>query len=174
MMRASDAPKRCSLIITVSTSCASRWREFFNTYGPRMHPNDGRVVSNFIVQALRNKDITVYGDGTQTRSFCYVEDLVDGLIRLMETADEVVGPVNLGNPAEFTIRELAETVIEITGSASKIVHRPLPSDDPKQRKPDISKAQELLDWCPKVQLRDGLARTIAYFEQLLPKEAVGL
>jgi UDP-glucuronate decarboxylase len=118
----------------------------FNTYGPRMHPNDGRVVSNFIVQALRNNDITVYGDGMQTRSFCYVDDLVEGLIRLMETGDGVVGPVNLGNPEEFTIRQLAEIVIDITGSASKIVHRPLPTDDPKQRQPDISEAQELLGW----------------------------
>jgi UDP-glucuronate decarboxylase len=142
----------------------------FNTYGPRMHPNDGRVVSNFIVQALRNNDITVYGDGLQTRSFCYVDDLVEGLIRLMETSDEVVGPVNLGNPAEFTIRELAEFVIDITGSAAKIVHRPLPADDPKQRRPDISKAQELLDWQPTVALREGLAKTADYFEQLLAGE----
>jgi len=142
----------------------------FNTYGPRMHPNDGRVVSNFIVQALRNKEITIYGDGGQSRSFCYVDDLVDGLIRLMETGDGVVGPVNLANPSEFTIRQLAEIVIEITGSASKIVHRPLPLDDPRQRKPDISKAQELLDWRPLVPLRDGLTRTIAYFDQLLAKE----
>jgi UDP-glucuronate decarboxylase len=142
----------------------------FNTYGPRMHPNDGRVVSNFIVQALRNNDITVYGDGLQTRSFCYVDDLVEGLIRLMETSDEVVGPVNLGNPAEFTIRELAEIVIDITGSAAKIVHRPLPADDPKQRRPDISKAQELLDWQPTVALREGLAKTADYFEKLLAGE----
>jgi UDP-glucuronate decarboxylase len=139
----------------------------FNTYGPRMYPNDGRVVSNFVVQALRNKDITVYGDGEQTRSFCYVDDLVDGLIRLMETADDVVGPINLGNPAEFTIRQLAELVIDLAGSTSKIVHRPLPADDPKRRQPDISEAQELLDWRPTVPLRDGLARTIAYFEQVL-------
>jgi UDP-glucuronate decarboxylase len=144
----------------------------FNTYGPRMHPNDGRVVSNFVVQALRNKDITVYGDGTQTRSFCYVDDLVDGLIRLMETGDDVVGPVNLGNPGEFTIRQLAEQVIEITGSASKIVHRPLPADDPRQRKPDISKAQELLDWRPTVPLREGLKKTIAFFDGLMEKGAV--
>jgi UDP-glucuronate decarboxylase len=142
----------------------------FNTYGPGMHPNDGRVVSSFIVQALRNKEITVYGDGAQTRSFCYVDDLVDGLIRLMESGDEVVGPVNLGSPSEFTIRQLAEIVIAITGSASKIVHRPLPLDDPRQRKPDISKAQELLGWRPSVPLRDGLARTIAYFDQLLAKD----
>jgi UDP-glucuronate decarboxylase len=143
----------------------------FNTYGPRMHPNDGRVVSNFIVQALRNNDITVYGDGMQTRSFCYVDDLVEGLIRLMETDDGVVGPVNLGNPEEFTIRQLAEIVVDITGSASKIVHRPLPTDDPKQRQPEISKAQELLCWRPTVPLRVGLTKTAAYFEGLLAREA---
>src|SRR5258708_5961460 len=142
----------------------------FNTYGPRMHPNDGRVVSNFIVQALRNNDITVYGDGVQTRSFCYVDDLVEGLIRLMETDDGVVGPVNLGNPEEFTIRQLAEIVIDITGSASKIVHRPLPTDDPKQRQPEISKAQELLGWRPTVPLRVGLTKTAAYFEEQLARE----
>ena len=139
----------------------------FNTYGPRMHPNDGRVVSNFIMQALNNQDITVYGDGTQTRAFCYVDDLVDGLIRLMDTSDDVTGPVNLGNPVEFTIRQLAELTIELTGSSSRIVHRPLPEDDPKQRRPDISMAQELLAWTPRVQLRDGLTKTIAYFDQLL-------
>ena len=139
----------------------------FNTYGPRMHPNDGRVVSNFIVQALMNKDITVYGDGSQTRSFCYVDDLVDELIRLMESDRDIVGPINLGNPSEFTIRQLAETVIDLTGSRSKIIHRPLPQDDPKQRQPDISKAQELLGWQPAVALADGLTKTIAYFEGLL-------
>jgi UDP-glucuronate decarboxylase len=139
----------------------------FNTYGPSMHPNDGRVVSNFIMQALRNEDITVYGDGNQTRSFCYVDDLVDGLIRLMGTPDDVTGPVNLGNPSEFTIRELAESVIGLTGSSSKIVYRPLPEDDPKQRCPDISLAKELLAWEPRVQLQDGLMKTIEYFEHLL-------
>jgi UDP-glucuronate decarboxylase len=132
-----------------------------------MHPNDGRVVSNFIIQALRNEDITVYGEGNQTRSFCYVSDLVDGLMRLMQTADDVTGPVNLGNSVEFTIRQLAEMVITITGSSSKIVHRPLPEDDPRQRCPDISLAQKLLAWAPRVQLRDGLTKTIEYFEQLL-------
>jgi UDP-glucuronate decarboxylase len=142
----------------------------FNTYGPRMHPNDGRVVSNFIVQALKNKDITVYGDGGQTRSFCYVDDLVDGLIRLMASESKIVGPINLGNPSEFTIRQLAEIVIDITGSASKIIHRPLPQDDPKQRQPDISKAQELLGWQPLLPLADGLTKTIAYFDELLTKE----
>jgi UDP-glucuronate decarboxylase len=141
----------------------------FNTYGPRMHPNDGRVVSNFIMQALQNKDITVQGDGNQTRSFCYVDDLVDGLTRLMDSQDDVVGPINLGNPSEFTIRQLADMVIELTGSTSKIVHRPLPSDDPKQRQPNISKAQELLNWQPKVPLRDGLIKTIGYFDGLLAK-----
>ena len=139
----------------------------FNTYGPGMHPSDGRVVSNFIIQALRNEDITVYGEGNQTRSFCYVNDLVDGLMRLMETPDDVTGPVNLGNPVEFTIRQLAETVITLTGSSSKIAYRPLPEDDPRQRCPDISLAQKLLAWAPRVQLRDGLMKTIEYFERLL-------
>jgi UDP-glucuronate decarboxylase len=139
----------------------------FNTYGPGMHPNDGRVVSNFIIQALRNEDITIYGTGNQTRSFCYVSDLVDGLVRLMQTADEVTGPVNLGNPVEFTIGQLAETVISLTGSSSKIAYRPLPEDDPRQRCPDISLAQKLLAWAPRVQLRDGLMKTIEYFERLL-------
>jgi UDP-glucuronate decarboxylase len=139
----------------------------FNTYGPGMHPNDGRVVSNFIIQALRNEDITIYGAGNQTRSFCYVDDLVDGLLRLMETPDEVTGPVNLGNPVEFTIRQLAETVISLTGSSSTIAYRPLPEDDPRQRCPDIGLAQNLLGWAPQVQLRDGLMKTIEYFERLL-------
>src|SRR5499427_4260840 len=143
----------------------------FNTYGPGMHPNDGRVVSNFIIQALRNEDITVYGEGNQTRSFCYVDDLVDGLMRLMETPDDVTGPVNLGNPAEFTIRQLAETIIALTGSSSRIVYRPLPEDDPRQRCPDITLAQGLLDWQPRVALREGLAKTIAYFEQLLSSQS---
>ena len=144
----------------------------FNTYGPRMHPNDGRVVSNFVVQALQNRDITVYGDGSHTRSFCYVDDLVDGLMRLMGTPDEVTGPVNLGNPGEFTIRELAEEVIELTGSSSRIIHLPLPVDDPRQRRPDISKANELFGWKPSVALREGLSKTITYFERLLRDELV--
>jgi len=139
----------------------------FNTYGPGMHPNDGRVVSNFIIQALRNQHITIYGEGNQTRAFCYIDDLVDGLMRLMETPDDVSGPVNLGNPVEFTIRQLAETVIALTGSSSKIAYRPLPEDDPRQRCPDISLAQNLLAWAPRVQLRDGLMKTIEYFERLL-------
>lgn len=142
----------------------------FNTYGPRMHPNDGRVVSNFIVQALMDRDITVYGEGTQTRAFCYVDDLVDGLVRLMASPDELTGPINLGNPGEFTIRELAETIIELTGSSSRIAHMPLPTDDPKQRRPDISNARELLGWTPTVQLRDGLVKTIEYFEGQLSGE----
>ncbi len=139
----------------------------FNTYGPRMHPNDGRVVSNFIVQALRGEPITVYGEGTQTRSFCFVDDLIEGFVRLMDSPPEFTGPVNLGNPGEFTIRELAEIVIELTGSKSSIVKRPLPADDPMQRRPDITLARERLGWQPTIALRDGLVRTIAYFDQLL-------
>ncbi|MBU2605837.1 MAG: SDR family oxidoreductase [Alphaproteobacteria bacterium] len=136
----------------------------FNTYGPRMHPNDGRVVSNFIVQALKGEDITLYGDGQQTRSFCYVSDLVTGLVSLMGTGPEFVGPVNIGNPGEFTIRQLAERVIDLTGSKSRLVHRPLPQDDPKQRQPDITMARDKLGWEPTVQLDEGLKPTIAYFE----------
>ncbi len=138
----------------------------FNTYGPRMHPNDGRVVSNFIVQALNNQPITVYGDGQQTRSFCYADDLVDGLMRLMDSPDELTGPVNLGNPAEFTILELAEMVIRLTGSGSRIDYRPLPSDDPRERQPDISQAGSQLSWKPAVNLEEGLKNTILYFKQL--------
>ena len=139
----------------------------FNTYGPRMHPSDGRVVSNFIVQALRGEDITLYGNGEQTRSFCYVDDLVEGIIGMMETPSDVTGPINLGNPGEFTMRELAEIVKELTGSQSRLVHRPLPQDDPKQRRPDITRAQEALGWEPTVALRQGLSKTIAYFDELL-------
>ena len=135
----------------------------FNTYGPRMHPNDGRVVSNFIVQALRNEDITIYGDGLQTRSFCYVSDLVDGLMRLMNSEDGLTGPVNLGNPGEFSMLELAEKVIELTGSTSSIAHKPLPQDDPRKRQPDISLAKEKLQWAPAIKLEDGLRPTIEYF-----------
>jgi UDP-glucuronate decarboxylase len=144
----------------------------FNTYGPRMHPNDGRVVSNFVIQALLGQDITVYGDGSQTRSFCYVDDLIDGMIRLMATPDTITGPINIGNPTEFTIVQLASQVIEITGSRSKIVHRPKPQDDPRQRRPDISKAQEVLKWSPRTPLQDGLKTTIAYFEELLKDQDV--
>jgi UDP-glucuronate decarboxylase len=141
----------------------------FNTYGPRMNPDDGRVVSNFIVQALRGADITIYGDGEQTRSFCFVDDLVDGFIRLMQSPKGVTGPVNIGNPGEFTIRELAGIVIAMTGAKSKLVARPLPVDDPKQRCPDIGMAKRLLDWEPKIALRDGLAKTIAYYEAELKR-----
>jgi UDP-glucuronate decarboxylase len=138
----------------------------FNTYGPRMHPADGRVVSNFIMQALRGEDITIYGNGMQTRSFCYVDDLVEGLLRLMDSRPGFTGPVNLGNPVEFTIRQLAETVIDMTGARSALVELPLPSDDPMQRKPDISLAREELDWEPGQDLRQGLEKTISYFRQL--------
>jgi UDP-glucuronate decarboxylase len=143
----------------------------FNTYGPNMHPNDGRVVSNFIVQALRNAPITVYGDGGQTRSFCYVDDLVEGLVRLMGTPDDVIGPINLGNPDEFTILELATRIIDLTGSQSKIDFRPLPADDPRQRQPDIERARKTLGWEPRVRLEEGLRSTIAYFEDLLRSDA---
>jgi UDP-glucuronate decarboxylase len=139
----------------------------FNTYGPRMHPNDGRVVSNFIVQALNNEPITIYGNGSQTRSFCYVDDLIEGFIKLMQTPADLPGPVNLGNPNEFTIRELADKVIELTGSRSPIIAKPLPSDDPLQRQPNIALAKERLGWTPQVQLDEGLRKTIAYFDQLL-------
>lgn len=139
----------------------------FNTYGPRMHPNDGRVVSNFVVQALLNKPITVFGDGSQTRSFCYVEDMVEGLIRLMESPEEVTGPINLGNPDEFTIMELAELVLELTGSRSEIRFEPLPKDDPVRRRPDITRARQILGWSPTVPLREGLRKTIDYFDDFL-------
>jgi UDP-glucuronate decarboxylase len=139
----------------------------FNTYGPRMHPNDGRVVSNFIVQALQGRDITIYGKGTQTRSFCYVSDLIEGFVRLMATGPEVTGPINLGNPVEFTMLELAELVLKLTGSSSKLIFAPLPADDPKQRQPDITKAKQALGWEPKVKLEDGLKETIAYFRSTI-------
>jgi UDP-glucuronate decarboxylase len=166
-----DEGKRCA-----ETLFFDYWRQhrlqikvarIFNTYGPRMHPNDGRVVSNFIVQALLGRDITVYGDGTQTRSFCYVHDLIDGLIRLMATPAEVTGPVNIGNPIEFSVLDLARMVIDLTGSPSRIVHRPRPQDDPNQRQPDISRALDLFDWKPRTMLKDGLTSTIAYFDRLL-------
>ncbi|MFX1802683.1 SDR family oxidoreductase [Paraburkholderia sp. A1RO-5] len=141
----------------------------FNTYGPRMHPNDGRVVSNFIVQALRGEDITIYGDGLQTRSFCYVDDLIDGFARMMASADDVTGPINMGNPNEFTIKDLAETVLEMVGSRSKLVFKALPSDDPKQRQPNIAAAKAVLGWEPNVQLRAGLRETIDYFRKFLER-----
>lgn len=139
----------------------------FNTYGPRMQPNDGRVVSNFIVQALKGEDITIYGEGSQTRSFCYVDDLIEGFVRLMNTPEDFTGPVNLGNPGEFTIKELAERVIELTGSSSKLIFKPLPEDDPKQRQPDIQLARTELGWEPSIKLNDGLRKTITYFDELL-------
>jgi UDP-glucuronate decarboxylase len=166
-----DEGKRCA-----ETLFFDYWRQhnmpikvarIFNTYGPRMLPDDGRVVSNFIVQALKGEDITIYGDGTQSRSFCYVDDLVDGLIRLMNSPHEVTGPINIGNPVEFTIKELAEQVLEKVGSNSSLVQKPLPSDDPTQRQPDISKARELLDWQPTIPLAQGLDSTIEYFRNLL-------
>jgi UDP-glucuronate decarboxylase len=171
-----DEGKRCA-----ETLFFDYWRQhalrikvarIFNTYGPRMHPNDGRVVSNFIVQALLGRDITVFGDGQQTRAFCYVDDLIDGIIRLMATADEVTGPINIGNPEEFTIYELASKIIALTGSRSRIVHRPQPQDDPRQRRPDISKAGDTLGWAPHTALEDGLIRTIRYFDELLSEDDV--
>lgn len=142
----------------------------FNTYGPRMHPKDGRVVSNFIVQALQGQNISIYGDGSQTRSFCYVDDLLDGFVALMETDETVTGPINLGNPVEFSIKELAELVIDLTGSTAKVEYHPLPSDDPRQRQPDIAKAQALLGWKPSIPLKEGLTKTIAYFDELLARQ----
>ena len=139
----------------------------FNTYGPRMDPADGRVVSNFIVQALRGEPITIYGDGSQTRSFCYVDDLVDGMMRVMFSPDDFTGPVNVGNPSEFTMKQLAELVLELTGSSSAVEYRPLPQDDPRQRQPNIDLARTALDWSPTVALREGLERTVAYFDDLL-------
>ena len=139
----------------------------FNTYGPRMHPNDGRVVSNFIVQALKNEPITIYGDGTQTRSFCYVDDLIEAFIKFMQTEQAITGPINLGNPAEFSMLQLAQEILRLTGSRSKLIFKPLPSDDPKQRRPDITLARNLLAWQPKVELQEGLLSTIRYFEKIL-------
>jgi len=166
-----DEGKRCAETLFFDYHRQHRMRikvaRIFNTYGPRMHPNDGRVVSNFIVQALRGEPITVFGEGLQTRSFCYVDDLIDGLVRLMESPDAVTGPINIGKPGEFTIVELAKKVIDLTGSRSKLVYEKLPADDPMQRCPDIALAREKLQWEPKVQLQDGLRRTIAYFEELL-------
>jgi UDP-glucuronate decarboxylase len=171
-----DEGKRCA-----ETLFFDYWRQhrlrikvarIFNTYGPRMHPNDGRVVSNFVMQALLGRDITIYGDGAQTRSFCYVDDLIDGLVRLMNSDDSVTGPINIGNPEEFSMLQLASMVIDLTGSRSRVVHRPLPEDDPRQRQPDISRANDLLSWRPKTPLREGLAHTIAFFETLLSDQGV--
>ena len=166
-----DEGKRCAETLFFDYHRQHRLKikvaRIFNTYGPRMHPNDGRVVSNFIVQALKDQPITIYGNGSQTRSFCYVDDLVEGLIRLMNSAEEITGPINLGNPTEFTILELAQKVIEITGSKSQIIHKALPQDDPRQRKPDISLAHKELNWAPAIPLEQGLKKTIAYFDILL-------
>jgi UDP-glucuronate decarboxylase len=169
-----DEGKRCA-----ETLFFDYWRQhkvrikvarIFNTYGPRMHPNDGRVVSNFIMQALQNQDITIYGDGVQTRSFCYVDDLVEAFIRIMGTGDEVTGPINIGNPREFTIRQLAEMVIDLTGAKSKLINLPLPQDDPRQRQPNIDQAKAVIGWEPKTPLEEGLKKTIAYFDGLLRSE----
>jgi UDP-glucuronate decarboxylase len=169
-----DEGKRCA-----ETLCFDYWRQhkvrikvvrIFNTYGPRMHPNDGRVVSNFVVQALKGEEITIYGDGKQTRSFCYVDDLIDAMIRMMDTDDDVTGPINVGNPGEFTMLSLAQEIIRLTGSRSKIVFKPLPADDPKQRRPDISLANNILGWQPSVALEQGLGKTISYFQNLLNQQ----
>jgi UDP-glucuronate decarboxylase len=166
-----DEGKRCA-----ETLFFDYWRQhklrikvarIFNTYGPRMHPNDGRVVSNFIVQALLGRDLTIYGDGTQTRAFCYVDDLIDGLVRLMDSDDRITGPINLGNPKEFSMLQLAAVIVDLVGSRSKVVHCPLPEDDPHHRRPDISKAHDKLAWKPRTPLREGLRKTILYFEGLL-------
>lgn len=166
-----DEGKRCAETLFFDYQRQHRLRikvaRIFNTYGPRMHPNDGRVVSNFIVQALRGMPITIYGDGSQTRSFCYVNDLIDGFLLLMDSPDEFTGPVNLGNPGEFSIKELAEKVVAMTGSCSQIIYNPLPVDDPERRRPDITLANERLGWAPKVTLEQGLGKTIEYFQWLL-------
>ncbi len=169
-----DEGKRCAETLfscyRMQCSLPVKIVRIFNTYGPRMHPNDGRVVSNFILQALQNRDITIYGDGSQTRSFCYRDDLIDAMIRMMDTPDDVTGPVNIGNPGEFTILQLAELVIELTNSRSGIIRQELPADDPKQRRPDISLARNLLQWEPTTPLREGLSRTIEYFDRLLRED----
>jgi UDP-glucuronate decarboxylase len=166
-----DEGKRCAETLVFDYvrqhAVAGKVMRIFNTYGPRMKPNDGRVVSNFIVQALRGEDITIYGDGSQTRSFCYVDDLITGMVSLMATPADVHGPINIGNPNEFTMLELAKLVLDMTGSRARVVHMPLPADDPKQRRPDIAKARELLGWEPTIQLREGLAATIAYFRNVI-------
>ncbi len=166
-----DEGKRCAESLFMNYHIQNNVRikiiRIFNTYGPRMHPNDGRVVSNFIIQALKSEDITIYGDGIQTRSFCYVDDLIEGMVRLMNTTDEFIGPVNVGNPAEFTILGLAETVLKLTGSKSKIVYKPLPEDDPLQRQPDITLARNKLGWEPSIPLDEGLKKTIGYFRSII-------
>ncbi len=172
-----DEGKRCAETLFFDYHRQHRVRikvvRIFNTYGARMHPNDGRVVSNFIIQALRNEDITLYGDGNQTRAFCFVDDLIEGFIRLMATGPGITGPINIGNPHEIPVRELAERIIRLTGASSRIVHRPLPEDDPLQRCPDITMAQNVLGWQPTVELDAGLARTVAYFRQMLEESKSG-
>ncbi|MBE6387376.1 MAG: SDR family oxidoreductase [Lentisphaeria bacterium] len=169
-----DEGKRCAETLfncyRMETGMPVKIVRIFNTYGPRMHPNDGRVVSNFILQALRGEDITIYGDGSQTRSFCYRDDLVEGMIRMMATPNEVTGPINIGNPGEFTIRELADMVIRLTNSKSRLIEMPLPADDPRQRRPDITKAKKILNWEPVTPLEDGLKKTIEYFDRLLAED----
>jgi UDP-glucuronate decarboxylase len=171
-----DEAKRCAETLFFDyrrqNNLSIKVARIFNTYGPRMHPRDGRVISNFIVQALLDQDITIYGDGSQTRSFCYVDDLIEGLVRMMATSQDVTGPINIGNPAETTILELATMIIQLINSRSRIVHRPLPQDDPKQRCPDITRARAQLEWAPRTALKDGLAPTIAYFEKLLTDSAI--
>jgi UDP-glucuronate decarboxylase len=166
-----DEGKRCAEALFMNYYIQNKVRikimRIFNTYGPRMHPNDGRVVSNFIVQALKNENITIYGDGAQTRSFCYVDDLLEGMVRLMNTGDDFTGPINVGNPGEFTILELAEKVIRLTGSHSKLIFMPLPEDDPMQRQPDITLAKKILGWEPKIALEEGLQKTIDYFRKVI-------
>lgn len=171
-----DEGKRCAESLFINYYRQNNVRikivRIFNTYGPNMHPADGRVVSNFIMQALQNQDITIYGDGSQTRSFCYVDDLVNGFIKMMKTGDEFIGPVNMGNPGEFTIKELAEMVIDLIGSKSKLIYLPLPQDDPLQRQPNIDLAKEKLDWQPTIELKTGLIKTISYFDNLLKTNQV--
>ncbi|MCD4746290.1 MAG: SDR family oxidoreductase [Bacteroidales bacterium] len=166
-----DEGKRCAESLFINYHRDNKVRikilRIFNTYGPRMHPNDGRVISNFIVQALKGEDITIYGDGTQSRSFCYVDDLIDGMITFMNSGDDFLGPVNMGNPNEFTILELAEKVIQLTASKSKLIFKPLPSDDPIQRQPDITLAKKELNWIPEIQLEDGLIKTIDFFKTII-------
>lgn len=166
-----DEGKRCAEALFMNYHIQNKVRikimRIFNTYGPRMHPNDGRVVSNFIVQALKNENITIYGNGSQTRSFCYVDDLLEGMVRLMNTGDEFIGPINVGNPGEFTILELAEKVIRLTGSHSRLIFMPLPEDDPMQRQPDITLAKKILGWEPKITLEEGLQKTISYFRTVV-------
>lgn len=171
-----DEGKRCAETLFFDYHRQHKLRikvgRIFNTYGPRMHPNDGRVVSSFIMQALLNREVIIFGDGSQTRSFCYVDDLVDGLLRLMDSADNIIGPINLGNPIEYSILELAKIIIELTGSRSRIVHKPLPEDDPKRRRPDISQAHETLGWKPTTDLTNGLKNTIPYFEEIVAKKLI--